>query len=310
MKIYYFLMTVLIIQATSAAQHNALVRYGTPAQNVVVHPTSHIFGQGLLHDIVHYPLSYALTGGLTTAGLLCKNNWVRAAMALGVAWWHHRAFNAWWALKADLNVLYSEHATGTALVRRNKWDVFSRDQAGAQRPVAICDTGYDIWQSYATQNVQNQKALRDSLVQQSGRNDAITLVQELKKALNILEAECAVYAAHTNIFYKLAKSVGMNTQKELLTSDYLLEHDTRIELKTEFDRHTQAGLIARIISLRLDGATALNIPCPHLYDWSYNTASACVWETLIQYGRLKAIIKICCEVPGNVDPARYDVRIR
>ena len=308
------LACVSAVNAGETQESGRLTRF-TEYVMPVIRPALHVcsariadVARACASDAVRYPLSYVGAGAYLSilSKSLCSKSSVKyfGLTMLGVAAlrWHVQALKAWHACTTDLDDLLAEHATGSGLAKRNKWDIFEKNELGAQRLSYSCADGYQIWNSFKQQDQRAQKALCGSLRAQFGQ-------ESFKQAFDVLEHKLKMYAQSSNIFYKLSCAAHMRSEGELLTSDYLINTDFVKDLKPEFENHIQAGFIAKLVSIRVDRATSWRIPLPLLYDWSYNVASVCVWETLVQYGRLKAIYKICYEAPSQPSSAHHTVTL-
>ena len=113
------------------------------------------------------------------------------------------------------------------------------------------------------------------------------------KALKAIENQIVTYEKFSPIVYKFARSVGFFVNPyELLTSDYLIEHDINETLKPIFQEHSTGSCISKSFTIRKSWSQFFGIPVPYWYTWSHAKASECIFELLHHYARLRVVSKI------------------
>ena len=230
-------------------------------------------------DVVRSPLAYIGAGAVATAAYMYKDNpAVLAALGVFSAGYHACVLPQWWRLGTELNNLQVDHAAGSLLTRK-RW--------GGPANLA---TGYAITQHYNQLIVDgDKKRFAKQLEGEIAQGDKISV------ALIVLENNLIHYEKSSSLLLKLAWAAGFNRANpeiNFLRGSYLVNTNIDANLRDPVDENISGSVISQSFTVRLRWSSFLGSAVPSWYTWSYTKASECIWETVHQYARIRAIHKI------------------
>jgi hypothetical protein len=235
--------------------------------------------RAVVTDAARSPLAYIGTGAVATAAYMYKDN-PTALTALGIlsAGYHACVLPQWWRLGTELNYLKINDAAGSLLTRKI-W--------GGQENL---DTGYAITQHYnGLITDADKKCFAKQLEKEIGRGNTFQL------ALIVLENNLIRYEKSSSLLLKLAWAAGFNKANpeiNFLKGSYLVNTNIDAKLRDTVDENISGSVISQSFTVRWRWSSFLGAAVPSWYTWSYTKASECIWETVHQYARIRAIHKI------------------